>query len=63
MKGVDVPMPKKRVSKAEAKHQDAVNMIVPAGMERVLFKPGSLFDRRFPHILREQHEQLHVLSL
>ena len=53
-RGIDVPMPMKRAFKAEDKHHIAGSMDVPVGSERAFFKPGSVFDTRFPHILNKQ---------
>ena len=52
-RGVDVPMPKKkRASQAEENHHIAESKEFPVASERALFKPGSIFDLRFPHILQ-----------
>ena len=50
--GVDGLMPKRKGSKAEAKH--SFEIMRQTGNERALYKKGSLLDLRFPHILKRQ---------
>ena len=54
-KGIDAPMLKRRGSKVEAQHPRIRCMNMFVKQLKAVVKKGSVFDLRFPHILRRQN--------